>query len=472
MAFALQISAAMRRRGTRQTWLTLALVVCSLAAGASAEPSGTRAVTAHDVADLPLAGAENGRVDPVDDGESTPRTIFRGLLFVPRYALDVALFPIRGSLWLSERHDGGDGGGHHSPRHVIPVFGYETSVGAFAGAALVHDDLLGARERLRLQASIGSHYHQRYLMTVSSGDRLGAAELELDAGYEHRPHDAFYGIGNADTIDAAQLAMPIDARVDATAVEARYRQDRAHVRLTADLRPVDHLHVRPSGELAHVSFGGDELAARYAPEGLVGFDGISYSYAELELRWDDRHTVDRMEPDALYTAGTLAAVYGGRVDRIDTGPAFYRYGADAAHFFRLARGPRVLIASLHGEAVTGARDEVPFSELPRLGGWSSLRGYDLDRFRDRVAASGALEYKWDLSQWVSASVFTDVGRVAPSLAALSVADLRMGYGVALEGHTLAHAVIELSAASSIDGGLFLNLAFDPTQHLDQPGRRP
>ena len=78
---------------------------------------------------------------------------------------------------------------------------------------------------------------------------------------------------------------------------------------------------------------------------------------------------------------------------------------------------------------------------------------------------------WDLSQWFSASVFTDVGRVYPALSELAsdrVLDhLRMGYGVSIEGHSVESFVVEGSLGSSIDGGLFLNLSFHPVYDIDQ-----
>jgi len=58
-----------------------------------------------------------------------------------------------------------------------------------------------------------------------------------------------------------------------------------------------------------------------------------------------------------------------------TGAAdFWRYGIELQHNWRLARGPRVLTVRLRGTGVTGERDEVPFTELPALGGGSVLRG--------------------------------------------------------------------------------------------------
>ena len=448
---------------------------------APAPTSGERELTARDVAAAPLPGFESGRVDEIDDGDSALRKVGRGVLFVPRYVVDLALTPLRGALWLTERY-------HLPARYrelffndaqtigLYPTVVVDSSLGITAGAAFVHRDLFGERERLRLQAAVGSRYRQIYSAGFATGDRLGRHfSLELDAGYERRPHDAFYGIGNGDTVDELPAGAPIDPRVDPTAMEARYRQDRARLRVTADVRLWNDLHLRPAGELSEVSFGGgdegDPITTRYDRAGLVGFDGIEYSYAELELRWDSRHAVTVMEPGSVPSAGTLAAVFGGRVNRIDRGPDFYRYGADLAKFYRLARGPRVIVAKLHGEGVTGSRDEVPFTELPKLGGPTYLRGYELDRFRDRVSAFGTLAYQWDLSQWVSASLFTDVGRVYPSLSDLSVDHLRMGYGVSVQGHSLDSFLMELSVASSIDGGLFLTLSFNPVYDLDQRVRR-
>src|SRR5262249_47332439 len=125
----------------------------------------------------------------------------------------------------------------------------------------------------------------------------------------------------------------------------------------------------------------------------------------------------------------------------------------------------------HGEGVTGSRDEVPFTELPRLGGSTYLRGYPLDRFRDRVAAFGSAEYSWDLSQWFSANLFVDVGRVYSSLDELSLDHLRMGYGIALEAHSVQSFLLEGSIASSTDGGIFLNLSFNPVYDIDERVRR-
>jgi hemolysin activation/secretion protein len=62
--------------------------------------------------------------------------------------------------------------------------------------------------------------------------------------------------------------------------------------------------------------------------------------------------------------------------------------------------------------------ELPFTELPRLGGPFRLRGYRLDTFRDNLAALATIEYRYPIHQNVTGNLFVDVGRVARNYADL------------------------------------------------------
>lgn len=443
---------------------------------AAPDPSAT------DVAAAPLPGEESGRTDPIESGDSTPRQIARGLLFFPRLALDAALTPVRGGLWLYERYELDEwyrrifyNDAMTIGLYPTIVFDSDSSLGVFAGARFVHRDLLGQREQLQLQAAFGNRYRQIYSATARSGDRFGERfKMELDVGYERRPHDAFWGIGNVDE-PMAPPAAPVDPIAEPIAVQAHYRQHRTRVAAVADLRTWSRLHVRGATSISNVELGpgdrGAPIDQLYEPSRLVGWTGARHAYGELGLRWDSRGSPDLLDPVAVYTSGSLVELYGGRTHRLDEGPSFWRYGAELQQFLRLAPGPRVLIARLHGEAVTGRRDEVPFTELPMLGGPMYLRGYDLDRFRDRVAAVGSLAYQWDLAQRFWANVFVDAGRVYPSLSELSLDDLRMGYGLGIGLHTGASFLAEATIASSIDGGLHLNLSFNRVFDISERVRR-
>ena len=200
----------------------------------------------------------------------------------------------------------------------------------------------------------------------------------------------------------------------------------------------------------------------YDPMDLVGFDrDVRHAYGELDLRWDTRRRASRWEPSTVRAAGSLVDAFAGRVAGWDGSADYWRYGLELQHDLRLAKGPRFLSTRVRVEGVTGARDQVAFAELPTLGGGDFLRGYPFERFRDRVAAFGSLQYQWDLSHWVDAYLFTDVGRVFPSLDDLSLHQLRAGYGIGVEIHNDHSFLLEGDLATSIDGGIFLSVAFNP-----------
>jgi surface antigen Omp85-like protein len=433
--------------------------------------------SAADVAGAPQPGDESGRTDP-QEGDSTLRQVGRGALWVPKLAWNVALSPVRASIWAYERYELDE-----LYRRIFfndaltmglyPTVGYETGFGFTGGGRFVHRDLFGKHEHLALQAATGGRFKQIYSAQLRTGNRFERVGFELDAGWERRPHDEFFGIGNGD-IAAMPAGTTIDPRTDPTAVESRYSQDHGRVIATGDVRVISDLHLRPAVAYSDLAFGaGDQGPATdmvYDRAGLVGIDGFRLGYGELEVRWDNRYKDPAFEPGA-FAAGWLAAAFGGRAHRFDGGTDYWRYGIDIQHFLRLGDGPRVLATRLHGEAVSGSIDEVPFTELPKLGGLTYMRGYALDRFRDRIAAFGSAEYQWDLSALFSASVFADVGRVYSSMADLSVDHMRLGYGVALEAHNLSEFLLQGSIASSIDGGLFFNLTFNPVFDLDERVRR-
>jgi hypothetical protein len=233
----------------------------------------------------------------------------------------------------------------------------------------------------------------------------------------------------------------------------------------ADVRVARALRVIGSGAVTDLeverSESGLPIDEVYRPDALIGWSGVRNLYAELELRWDSRRRVSAWEPRPVPSAGWLAAAYAGRVHRLDDGPGYWRYGGELQRFLRVGRGPRVIAVRAHVEGVTGERDEVPFFELPSLGGSRLLRGYATERFRDRIAALASLDYQWDLSQLFSVRLFTDVGRVYASADDLDLGGLRVGYGIGLDAHSRNSFALRTSLASSIDGGVFVSLSFEP-----------
>ncbi|MDB4958959.1 MAG: hypothetical protein JWO36_6528 [Myxococcales bacterium] len=456
--------------------------------GPPAEPVRTvpRPVAAEDVSGAPLPGDESGRVDAGDGGDSSSRRFARGALFVPRSLLYILLFPVGRAIWAEERYDlqrrwKRTFYNQDQTIGVYPYLWYETGFGATAGARFFYKNVFGADEELGLLAMYGGHYFSDLDGSFRTGHRLGdRLELEVFGRYLHRPRDFFFGIGNGSKIDAP-LPVPIDPLTNTAAVETRFKERLGRVAAIADVRLWDVLYLRAGGAFSDYKFGlsstGPAIDQVYDPNALIGFGGYRDAYTEGQLVWNSRDYVSPFEPAPLFSVGSLAAVYGGRRFRIGSGSGsgsgsdYWRYGIDLQRFFRIGQGPRVLSLRLHGEAVSGSIVDVPFNELPRLGGTIYLRGYQVDRFRDRVAAVGSVEYLWDLSRYLASSVFVDVGRVYPSFEDLSAHGLRVGFGVSFQLHTITSFLGSLSIATSKDGGVFVNVLFDPVYLIHERVRR-
>ena len=55
---------------------------------------------------------------------------------------------------------------------------------------------------------------------------------------------------------------------------------------------------------------------------------------------------------------------------------------------------------------------VPFEELISPSGQAGMRGFAEGRFRGESGLVGTVEYRWYISSYLDASLFTDVGTVA------------------------------------------------------------
>jgi outer membrane protein assembly factor BamA len=108
---------------------------------------------------------------------------------------------------------------------------------------------------------------------------------------------------------------------------------------------------------------------------------------------------------------------------------YWKYRLEAQHFFPLKADHRTAIA-LRAFAETDQRThgEVPFFDMPMLGTWETLRGFENFRFRDRSALSVTVEYRyriWRLMDW---AFFLDEGQVAPRPRDFGWNRFHAGYG--------------------------------------------
>jgi hypothetical protein len=425
-----------------------------------------------------VPGAESGRADEVDDGDSTARVIARGALFVPKLVLEVAISPVRGAVWADDKYHLEDlyyrtFYNHDRTFGIVPTASYATGLGPSVGAHMIATDLGGDHEAASVQGTIGGTYRSTLDVAIDSGERLDWLKLGAGGDFDRLPTETFYGIGNGG--DSGRPGMPVDPRTDLTAYPAHYRLQDLRATAFVDSRVTRAFHVIGRGGVSELEFSPSTADASsidmiYDTSTLVGFQpGLQHLYGELELRLDTRGPGRLLEPVSTRGGGSLASVFAGRVHSLDGGADFTHYGVDLQHIVHLGIGPRVFLLRYYGEGVTGSRDEVPFIELPSLGG-DFLRGYPYQRFRDRVAMFGSAQYQWDLSHYFDAYLFVDGGRVFDSLDSLALEHMRVGYGTGIEMHTQSDFLITGTIATSIDGGIQVLAAFNRIIDRRQPWR--
>lgn len=405
-------------------------------------------------------------------------------LWVPRIALmpvqlvaNAVMVPILGAAYVYERLELRDRFyriffNDTETVGLYPVAYYESGFGLNAGARFVYRELFDAGGTLSMRVSYGGARPQTYTWKATSGDFFGRVELALRGSYESYASSRFFGLGNGDLVDPTGAL--IDPLVDDTAVATRFRHAVARARLSALVHLSDRFAAGIHGELGHTDFGDDpdlrgdaDIAEVYDTGALVGFeDGSTSVYSELELRYDSRRVTRYYLSRAVPSTGWLASLFGGV--QVDVGGSgrdpFARIAFDLQRFVDLYGGDRVLVARLFFEAVGGGLDDVPFTDLPALGGPQLLRGYRRDRFRDRRAGMLSLEYEYPISFISSGFVFGEAGRVWrdwDDLTSTGGGDLRVGYGGGIQFHGRYSLRARISVASSIDGGVSFRLGFDP-----------
>ena len=449
------------------------------APAATPAPSPVQARTSYnDVARAPSEEQAPGIAVPEAAPATRPlRTTGRVLLFVPRWLFWIAVQPIRGGLWAYERYSLGAAikGIFFNDEETLgayPLAFFETGFGANFGGRFIYRDLFGSDGRFRLRASYGGRFRQQYSAKATTGTLLGdRVELELESAFVIYPKSRFFGVGNGDLVDGATIMSPVDPLARDTAVKTRFRHDDISVELAGVVDVGGNFSLRFSGGYIQRTFDDDaELEADdfnifdiYDTSRLTGYDtDLSSIGGEVELIYDTRRGTRFYVSQANPNAGWKLSGYVGLRQGFGDDPTSYgRYGVDVQRILDIYDGSRTLTLRTFVEGVSGDIDEVPFLELPKLGGPHFLRGYARDRFRDRVSTMASAEYRFLVNKFLAAYAFVDTGRVFPSLGDLELDGFRLGYGGGLQLHSATTFRGRFDVSSSKDGDLFINFTFDP-----------
>lgn len=423
------------------------------------------------VADAPRPHqARNYRVEP--EGESWLWWIPRVALFVPRYALEVVFAPIRlgfyalGAYDLEARFEqiffNTEG-----TLGLFPVLFYESGFGLHAGARFLHRDLYGKGGRLNLRAGFGGRERLVASAGTSTGTLLGdRIEVSAGASYASLDRARFFGYGGADAAVAAP-PLAVDPRVDDTAVDTRFEMEEAAVEV-AGAGVWGPLALSLSSGYRFVDFREPDaedpsLTGVYDPATVPGYEaGLTTLYGGAEVVFDTRRTILPHLPTIVPSIGWRLAGSARYHHGLGDDPSrFTALEVDVQRWQNLYGGDRVLILRGLYRTAVGDLDDIPFIDLPTLGGSTLLRGHSFDRFRDRIAGMVSAEYDYPIARFAIGFLFVDAGRVWRSLSDIDADGLRVGFGGGFQFHSGASFLGRLTFATSKDGGFFFNLSFDP-----------
>ncbi len=358
---------------------------------------------------------------------------------------------------------------------VLPAAHFQTDYGLSLGARAFHSDVFGNRERLGGSALYGGLFNQGYELTFE-GERVAHTPLwlELDARWEAKPALFFQGYGDSANRNSGEG----NQSPRATSVATRFSEERALIASTVGV--INRLRGAQARFGLSTSFNQRTFAGKRgdAPEPSIeeAYDvsrvaGFSRGADILEV--SATVSFDSRDSEGLSAGGAYFDAFAGHTLPVSEHVDYFHYGVTAAAFFDLFRGSRIL--SLRGvlEGVLGPAEDIPFTELVRLGGADRLRGYRLDRFRDEVAAVVTAEYRYAVHQYIAGEVFLDAGRVSESHSALfdpgNPRPVRFGAGLGLVFHDERNQLFKVSAAYGED--LYFFFSTDPLAAFGRRHRR-
>jgi hypothetical protein len=358
------------------------------------------------------ATAEEKREVPDYDGRERPTRARDVLLWGPRVVLAPAYFV---SEYLVRRPVGFAIAGAEraglptllydvftfGPRQeggLIPTayvdFGFRPSVGLY----FFYNDVLVPGHDVRVRLATGG----REWLSASVSERLrldasGNQRVALELSGLRRPDYTFFGLGPT-TRQSALL---------------RYGEDRLTARTFFEARPSEETALRAEVTLTDVGFrrgglGDDQRLSDAVAAGLEAPPGFLRGYTALEsalsARYDGRSSKEKRR------AGVFGRARVGHVSSLRDRTSFAKLGASAGGFVDLNDRGRVVSLSVSARfADPLGGGEVPFTELPSLGGEEPLRGLYPGRLRGRSAVSAELAYTWPIWIWLNGALRAEVG---------------------------------------------------------------
>ncbi len=197
---------------------------------------------------------------------------------------------------------------------------------------------------------------------------------------------------------------------------------------------------------------------------LPGFEGANIVGHKLTARYDTR------DKQLITTRGTyvnLSVELNQNLQHSGASP-WVRTTLDARHLRPHFDDQLVFVARFFFDTVNGRTQDIPFYELPTLGGETTLRGFGQSRFIDDTALLFNFEERIPVKQVkafdylvdLEVAPFLDIGRVMSGFSTRDLQDFQVNPGVGLRILARPHVVGRLDIAYGRDGeNLFVGLDY-------------
>jgi hypothetical protein len=325
----------------------------------------------------------------------------------------------------------------HGPTKWHPFFENSYSGGGFAPG-------VGYAQRVSSYSMLdvrGSMSLKRYKLAeaefISPHLFHRRGELSVLGGWRDATQVAFYGVGtNTSTADRTDFAFeqPFGG------ARLKFRPTRRFLTLVGGAEVARWSFKAPSGTSPSV----DSL---YTPATLSGL-GIrtTYVHSQASVGFDWRPTAGYARRGGFYNV--TAHDYTDNDSRF----GFRRVDYQVTQHFPILRESWVI--SVHSQASTTfgkAGEQVPFYQLPSLGGGSNMRGFSTWRFRDRDSLLLQGEWRIMVNRFFDTAVFYDAGKVAGRVKDLDLSGMKKDYGFGARFHTPLATVLRIEVARSNEG---------------------
>lgn len=281
---------------------------------------------------------------------------------------------------------------------------YSTRSGA--GLKLIQENLFNEGSRLKLKASMGYNYRQKYEIDFR-GLHLGGPRIIADVHGEYRKRvdESYYGIG-PETQSKDRMCY---------AHEHSYGEVRIGLNILRRVQFAGSVKYEYNNILSGANDDVDDILDHCNAADLAGLENrVRLLSSGIHWTYDSRNSVGGPMTGQWLQ---LSSAYYLQMEGDDY--QFFAFDFDFHQYIHLYYGRKFIlrIAGRLTESLPGRT--APFYHLAELGRRETIRGFRRGRFRDFDMVLGSLEYHYPLMKrpatTMDAFLFVDAGQVANNI---------------------------------------------------------